>query len=271
MKIALLLAVCWGFVCFGCGEENSTSKNNTSVSPPDAAAQDHHTNGSEDPNSIESDGPNHHGDSASYTHHGPKAANDMMAQSEFEELLSFFESEDRASWQKPDSIVALLGDIENKVVMDLGAGSGYFAFRLLEAGAHVIAAEVDDRFINYLTDKRDSMVVSDLEFEIRKVFFDDPLLTKDEADVFFTVDTYHHIERRVEYLKKVFKGMKGGGKLVIVDFKKKTSPHGPPLGIRLHPDVTIKEVLKAGFVTPAIDSTTLPEQYILQAIKPVAP
>lgn len=258
MKIALLLSVCWGFVCFGCGGEPSIQEQGNSRPAPKPVFENTDSSG-------------HHHPREHGPHGGPQAANDMMAQSEFEELLAHFESDERASWQKPDSVVALLGDIENKVVVDLGAGSGYFAFRLLEAGAHVIAAEVDDRFIKYLSDKRDSMEISDLEFDVRKVFFDDPLLNNNEADVFFTVDTYHHIERRVDYLKKVFKGMRTGGKLVVVDFKKEASPHGPPKSIRLHPDIAVREAKQAGFAMVEVDTNTLPEQYILQATKPEAP
>lgn len=202
-------------------------------------------------------------------HHGnPNAANEMLAGEEFVKLLSHYESEEREEWQKPDEVVAMLGEIEDKIVMDLGAGSGYFAFRLQQAGAHVIAAEVDDRFIQYLEEKRDSLEIPEQELDVRKVFFDDPLLNDDEVDVFFTVDTYHHIEDRIDYLKKVFKGVKPGGQLVVVDFKKEMSPHGPPANIRLHHQYSIDEVQKAGFSEVRVDTSILPEQYVLLALKP---
>ena len=208
--------------------------------------------------------PEHHGH---HHHNGPQEANDMLEQTELNDLISHFESPDRVEWQKPDEIVEMLGEIENKVVMDLGAGSGYFAFRLQEAGAHVIAAEVDDRLIGYLNHKRDSLEIPAMEFDVRKVFFDDPLLGREEVDVFFTVDTYHHIDRRDEYLQKVLQGIRPGGKLVIVDFKKGATPHGPPVNIRLHHTHTEAEVAEAGFSNIAVDTSLLPEQYILIAEK----
>ncbi len=202
-------------------------------------------------------------------HHGDlSAANEMLAGEEFKDLLSHYEDEERQEWQKPDEVISLLGDIENKIIMDLGAGSGYFAFRLQEVGAHVIAAEVDDRFVHYLKEKRDSLEISELEFDVRKVFFDDPLLNKEEVDVFFTVDTYHHIERRVDYLKKVFEGVKPGGQLIVVDFKKKMSPHGPPTKIRLDYQHAVSEAQQAGFSEVKVDTSVLPEQYVLLASKP---
>ncbi len=207
------------------------------------------------------------GRTGGHHHHSQNHANQLLEQTEIQDLIAHYESPDRVLWQKPDELLKQLGDIENKVVMDLGAGSGYFAFRLQEAGAHVIAAEVDDRLIGFLQGKRDSMEISPVEFDVRKVFFDDPLVAKDELDLFFTVDTYHHIDRREDYLKKVYHGVKPGGKMVIVDFKNKTTPHGPPVNIRLHHTIAQREIAAAGFSNITVDTVSLPEQYILIAEK----
>lgn len=43
-------------------------------------------------------------------------------------------------------MLAYLGNLEGKKVVDIGAGSGYFSFRLAAAGAAVIAADVNDEF-----------------------------------------------------------------------------------------------------------------------------
>ena len=41
------------------------------------------------------------------------------------------ESQDRTIWQKPYDIISLLGPLEDKVIADIGAGSGYFSFRFI--------------------------------------------------------------------------------------------------------------------------------------------
>jgi len=84
-------------------------------------------------------------------------SNLFMNKRSFENLVQNFENEEREEWQKPEEVIALLGDIEGKTIMDIGAGTGYFAFRMSAKGAKVIAADVDDRFINYVEEKRDSL------------------------------------------------------------------------------------------------------------------
>ena len=59
--------------------------------------------------------------------------------------------------------------------------------------------------------------------------FNSPQLDSAEVDAVIVVDTYHHIENRYDYFRDVWRGMKAGGQLMVVDFKKKKDhPHGPP-------------------------------------------
>ncbi len=39
---------------------------------------------------------------------------------------------DRRSWQNPDLVLDKLGNLDGKVVADIGAGTGYFTFRLAD-------------------------------------------------------------------------------------------------------------------------------------------
>lgn len=195
-------------------------------------------------------------------------ANELLDQTEFHNLVDFFESPERAAWQMPDELIASLGDLEGKTVMDLGAGTGYFAFRLHQAGAKMVAAEVDERFITYLENKRDTLDLPESEFEVRRVFYDDPLADEKEFDIFFTVDTYHHIEKRAKYLKKVFKGIQPGGRFVVVDFKPEDTPHGPPAHIRVQGERIKRELEAAGFIDVTVDSELLPEQNVVTGFRP---
>lgn len=50
---------------------------------------------------------------------------------------------DRVIWQKPEMVMELLGDMKDKVVADIGAGTGFFTFRLLQQAKKVIAVDID--------------------------------------------------------------------------------------------------------------------------------
>ena len=47
-----------------------------------------------------------------------------------DDLRQDWESRDRLVWQKPEMVIKRLGDLSLKTVADLGAGTGFFAFRL---------------------------------------------------------------------------------------------------------------------------------------------
>ena len=209
----------------------------------------------------------HAAESAPAGHHG--AANQHMQSMDFDTLVKRFETGehgDRDRWQKPAAVVAALGDIQGKTVMDLGAGTGYFSFRLAAAGANVIAADVDPRFQKYIQDRLSrEMPAAPGRVVTRDLSYDSPGLAQGEADRVLMVDVYHHIEQREHYLPLLRGGLKPGGELVIVDFKQEPTPDGPPPAMRLSPDEIRRELVAAGFRDIAIDTALLPYQYLIKA------
>lgn len=192
-------------------------------------------------------------------------SNIFMNKQKFDNLVERFEEDEREQWQKPDEVIALFGDISGKTIMDIGAGTGYYGFRMTSKGAKVISADVDDRFITYVESKADSL--NDQLMVTRKVEYDDPLLADAEVDHAIIVNTYHHINDREEYFAKVAKGLKKNGSLMVVDFKKETDGWGPPKRYRV-PTAEVKEELTvAGFSKFTINDTLLDNFYVVIAEK----
>jgi len=192
-------------------------------------------------------------------------ANDYMNESGFRDLVDRFEAPDRNEWQCPDLILDQLGPLQGKTVMDLGAGTGYFSVRFVDAGAKVIAADVDQRFLDFLTQRAQGLGYGPEQLQMRRVPYNSPSLAKAEVDLFFTCNTYHHIESRESYFQEVRSGLAPGGRVAIVDFLGGSSPHGPPPAMRVGVDVMQRELKAAGFRRVAVDSTTLPEQVLVVA------
>lgn len=192
-------------------------------------------------------------------------ANQYMHQSNFSELVERFESPDREAWQKPHEVIDKLEPLFGKTIADIGAGSGYFSFRLAERGAKVIAKDIDEQFIELINQKK--VELNDSLVQPHLVKYDDPFLEADEVDAVIIVNTYHHIDNHFEYFRKVLKGLKPGGTLLIVDFKKEETPHGPPIEMRISGLDVIKKLQGVGFSKTIIETTTLEEQYIITATK----
>jgi len=188
----------------------------------------------------------------------------------FESLIADYESKERGIWQKPELVISMLGDLSDKTVADIGAGTGYFTFRLLPKAKKVIGIDIDQRFIRFLDSVHVRLPKQYRErFESRLAKFDDPLLKPGEADAIVVVNTYGYISNRIQYLKTLSVGMSPGARLLIIDFKKNNLPIGPPDEFKVALSQVEKELITAGFVIEKIDKDALDYQYIVLAVKPL--
>jgi 2-polyprenyl-3-methyl-5-hydroxy-6-metoxy-1,4-benzoquinol methylase len=198
-------------------------------------------------------------------HPAHNRANHHMNQMDFDALTQRFESARRDAYQQPGKVLSYIGDVSGETIMDIGSGTGYFSFRLVDAGARVIAADVDDRFQNYIRIKRDSLGIPESKLSLRKIPYDNPMLEKGEADRVIIVNTYHHIENRPDYFSKVKAGLKAGGSLIVIDYFKKQIPVGPPSGMKLPLETVVQELEEAGFTDIETNDSLLEYQYIVIA------
>lgn len=191
-------------------------------------------------------------------------ADKLMFESTHEELIDKFEDPDRDQWQKPAWVLEQMGDLKDKKVIDIGSGSGYFARKIHKQGARVTAADVDEKFLKHLKQFEGK------GFSVKEIKFDDPKMGSNSFDLAFTSNTFHHIDHRVRYLKKVHKGLKSGGQLVIVDYKPSAGVDdktGPRNSIRVPVLKVVDELIKAGFSKVRLDNNSLPRQYLVIGTK----
>ena len=176
------------------------------------------------------------------------------------------ESQDRTIWQKPYDIIGLLGPLEDKVIADIGAGSGYFSFRFIHQAKKVIAIDIEKELIDMMNAEKTYYKPEIQErFEARLATPMDPKLNKSEVDIVFLSNTYSYIKQRSAYLRNLKDKFKPGGRIMIVDFKKKMTPMGPDLEHRLAQGDVERELIEAGYELISSDDNKLQYQYIIMA------
>ncbi|HRD81691.1 MAG TPA: methyltransferase [Saprospiraceae bacterium] len=175
----------------------------------------------------------------------------------------------RVIWQKPDLVLQQLGDLKDKTVADIGAGTGFFSLRMATVAQKVVAIDIDPRFVSHLDSLKKLELPADIQsrLETRLAKPNDPNLRPGEADVIVIVNTYMYIKDRVGYLRNLKNGLSDGGRLLIVDFKKKRMPLGPPQDIRVPLFQAEDELYEAGYRDIATNDTSLDYQYIITARK----
>jgi len=83
--------------------------------------------------------------------------------------------------------------------------------------------------------------------EVRLGEFEDPHLQAAEVDWVIVVQTYAHIENRVDYFRRLKSTVRPGGRLAVVDFVMGEIPEGPPPEQRILPGVVSSEMKEAGW------------------------
>lgn len=185
-------------------------------------------------------------------------------------LLKQYDPPDRVIWQKPEVVIEKMGDLTQKTVADIGAGSGFFSRRLAQHAQKVIAIELDERFVQFM----DSLKRVELSpqyqsrLETRLATPSDSKLKPGETDFVLIVNTFIYIQDRVAYLRHLYEVLPQGGKILIVDFKKKRIPvKYPPTKVRLELFEVENELESAGFHNITSDDCALDFQYIVMAEK----
>ena len=173
----------------------------------------------------------------------------------------------RTEWQNPDFILQVLGNLKDKVVADLGAGSGYFSFKIARKAGKVIALDIDPNALEYIKEQKQIVGSWSNNIEARLTPADVPNLTENEVNIVLIVNTYTFIPNKNNYLPRLLAGVRPGGKLVIVDFKTGAIPVGPSDDFKMEASSVVSELQNAGFRSVEKDEQSLQYQYIVTAIK----
>jgi cyclopropane fatty-acyl-phospholipid synthase-like methyltransferase len=154
-----------------------------------------------------------------------------------ERWAKVFDDPARDAWQKPAEVIRALALAPNATVADIGAGTGYFSVRLARAvpQGRVYAVDVAPSMVEHLKSRADQEKLANMVAQLADVA--DPRLPR-PVDLVILVDTYHHIDDREAYFRKLRASLTPIGRLAIIDFRP-DSPVGPRHG-RIAPDAVSK-------------------------------
>jgi len=147
--------------------------------------------------------------------------------------IAWLDRPKRENEEKPTVVIDALELREGEVVADLGAGSGYFTFRLAQKvgkTGKVLAVDIQDEMLEALRRRATKLGVTNVE-EV-KGSETDPHLPVGGVNMVLMVDVYHELAYPYEVMTSVREALKAGGRVVFVEYRKED------------PRVPIKEVHK---------------------------
>ena len=176
-------------------------------------------------------------------------------------------SPERDQQQKPGQLVHDMGVQKGMTVADVGTGIGYMLPALSHAvgpDGHVIAEDIFDDFLAGAKERVANLKLSNVTFV--KGTETDPNLPEGQVDEELVLDAYHHFDYPEKMLAALYKALKPGGKLGVVEYYKR--PEAMPNGramthIRLDMPDVIKEIEANHFHLVMEKETIHNSQYML--------
>lgn len=178
-------------------------------------------------------------------------------------------SDPRDEWQQPEKLLELMGDIEGIVIADLFAGDGYFTFKLIDAGARVIAIVNDVSNYETIMARKKSLGLGDDRLKVRAVPVGDPGLMPNEVDLGLIVHAFPGIKDKKGYLKLLRNGLRPPRALFMVEWQNRETPVGPPLAERMSPESIMDEFVGTGFTDLSARAKSMPYDVLYMMTDPM--
>jgi len=178
------------------------------------------------------------------------------------EWKATLEAPARVEGLKIEQIIAALKLRAGDVVADLGAGTGLFEAQLAYAigRGRVYAVEIDKGFLDEIDRKVDELHIATIETVLGTPT--DPKLPTRGVDLALMHDVLHHVEQRQAYLKSVAGYLKPTGRIAVVEFNPKDSPHKADPALVVSKEQAATWMADAGFV-PAEDIALFPDKWFV--------
>lgn len=131
----------------------------------------------------------------------------------------WLERDTRQQEEDAEAAIAALQLSEGEAVADIGAGTGYYSFRMARrfSGATVYAVELQDEFVQILTERKKREGVQNVR--VVKGTDRTPNLPDHSINLAILVDVYHELAYPHEILQSLRRSLKPGGKILLLEYR----------------------------------------------------
>ena len=177
--------------------------------------------------------------------------------------MAWLERPEREEEERPTQAIAALDIAPGQTVVDFGAGSGYFTFRmspLVGPSGRVVAVDIEPAMLATIERRAASMKVTNVD-TVRSTE-QSPNLPPNSVDLLLMVDVYHELAFPFETLTGIREALKPNGRIALVEYRKE-DPAVPIKEVhKMSERQIIKELTAVGY-THVTTIKTLPLQHVV--------
>ncbi len=135
------------------------------------------------------------------------------------QAIDWLERDNREDEEAPSMAIAALDIQATDIIADIGAGSGYYAFRLapLVPEGRVVAIDIQPEMIDFLTHRARGEGVTNVQPHLSTITSLE--LPEQSIDAALLVDVYHEFSHPVEMLTSLHAALKPGGRLFLLEYR----------------------------------------------------
>ena len=174
----------------------------------------------------------------------------------------WLERAEREDEERPEKLVNLMALRPADVVADIGAGTGYFSFRIATRvpRGKVLAVDIQQEMLDLLTEAAKRRGVKNVEPVLGKI--DDPNLPDSSTDVALMVDAYHEFDHPREMMEGIVRALKPGGRVVLVEYRGE-DPEVPIKPLHKMTEAQAKKEMAAVGLDHVKTHPDLPRQHVM--------
>ena len=183
------------------------------------------------------------------------------------EAADWLERSTRDAEEATDRLVRYLELEPTDVVADIGAGTGYFAFRISRfvSQGKVLAVDIQPEMLDFVREKARREAVTNVEPVLGTI--EDPNLPAGGVDLVLMVDAYHEFSHPREMMKAILAGLKPGGRVVLVEYRLE-DPTVPIKRLHKMSEAQARREMEASGLEFVENKDVLPRQHFLVFRKP---
>ena len=181
--------------------------------------------------------------------------------------MGWLERPEREREERTDLLVESLELAADAVVADIGAGSGYFTFRLapLVPRGRVLAVDIQPEMLEVIESRRRKGGFANVETVLGSET--DPGLPPAAVDAALMVDAYHEFSHPREMMEALFAALRPGGRVYLVEYRAE-DPSVPIKPLHKMSEEQARRELEAVGLRFVENRDPLPQQHLLVFERP---
>ncbi len=133
--------------------------------------------------------------------------------------IGWLERSEREKEEAPSKAIDKLQLTPGSVIADIGAGSGYYTFRIAQKfpESKVLAIDIQKEMLDFLNKRSAELSITNVSAHLGAI--DDLKLPPASIDAALLVDAYHEFSHPAEMLASLHTALKPSGKIFLLEFR----------------------------------------------------